>query len=80
MDGMLPCKNWHTQQRCRPQVPRGTTPCSSLGCPKSPGSRSPAGLDVWSHQDLPAMGHLEEHREAIGADEQVAGRRRHGGQ
>lgn len=27
-----------------------------------------------SHQDLPAMGHLEEHWEVIGADEHVAGR------
>lgn len=50
-------------ERSRPQLLGGISPCSSLDCPM-----------LGPHQDLSAMGHLEEHWEAISADEQVAGR------
>lgn len=54
-------------ERSRPQLLGGISPCSSLDCPMT-------GSGLGPHQDLSAMGHLEEYWEAISADEQVAGR------
>ena len=56
----------HPAERSRSPLPRGMILSSSLDCPRTASGLGP-------HQDLPAMGHFEEHWEAISANEQVAG-------
>lgn len=69
MSSILPREEGkHPTERSRPQLPKGEH--SSLLLPLV--SRTGGGLG--SHQDLTAIRHLEEHGEAISANEQVAGR------
>lgn len=68
MSSILPWEEMkHLEERSSSQLPgRHSSPLFS--------QLSRAGPELGPYQDLPAVGHLEEHREAIGANKQVAGR------
>lgn len=69
MSSILPWEEKkHLGERSGPQLPgRHSSPLFS--------QLSRAGRGLGPYQDLPAVGHLEEHREAISANEYVAGRK-----